>query len=109
MNISNVLDFIKNIYFCRPANQELLFGFENSLKIQGVGDRHISTDNTSWESFIKESECKKVKVSQANDMWQVSKTLPRRFVVPSPVSDVFLTRVGSLFKDNRPPVWVWGA
>ena len=103
------IDFTKNIYVCRPANQELLFGFENSLKIQGVGDRHISTDNTSWESFIKESECKKVKVSQANDMWQVSKTLPRRFVVPSPVSDVFLTRVGSLFKDNRPTVWVWGA
>ena len=64
------IDFTKNIYVCRPANQELLFGFENSLKIQGGGgDRHVSTDNTSWESFIKESECKKVKVSQATDYY----------------------------------------
>ena len=68
----------------------------------------MSTDKTSWERVIKESECKNVKVSQANDTWQVSKTLPRRFVVPSPVSDVFLTRVGGLFRDNRPPVWIWG-
>ena len=68
----------------------------------------MASDSTSWERVIKESECKNVKVSQANDTWQVSKTLPRRFVVPSPVSDVFLTRVGGLFRDNRPPVWVWG-
>jgi len=64
--------------------------------------------DTDWEEVVRESEAKGVRVSRANETWQVATSLPRQFVVPAHVTDDKLAGVAGLGFGTRPPVWVWG-
>jgi len=63
---------------------------------------------TDWEEIVKESEASNVRVSRANETWQVATSLPRQFAVPAHVTDDKLAGVAGLGLGTRPPVWVWG-
>ena len=87
--------------------------------------------DTDWEEVVRESEAKGVRVSRANETWQVgiknkfklgnkyeiesglptphcqvATSLPRQFVVPAHVTDDKLAGVAGLGFGTRPPVWV---
>merc|ERR1719209_2383506 len=64
--------------------------------------------DTDWEEVVKESEASNVRVSRANETWQVATSLPRQFAVPAHVTDDKLAGVAGLGLGTRPPVWVWG-
>jgi len=97
-NITNAL-----LHHSRPKKNELLFAFEHSLN----GNLH-NQYGTIWEDVRRESECPNMRVSRANETWQVSISLPQQFVVPAHVTDEALSLVSGLCLGTRPPVWVWG-
>eukprot|EP00092_Neocalanus_flemingeri_P093822 GFUD01119277.1.p1 GENE.GFUD01119277.1~~GFUD01119277.1.p1 ORF type:complete len:790 (-),score=214.54 GFUD01119277.1:727-3096(-) len=97
-NITNAL-----LHHSRPKKNELLFAFEHSLN-ENLHNQY----GTVWEDVRRESECPNMRVSRANDTWQVSISLPQQFVVPAHVTDEALSLVSGLCLGTRPPVWVWG-
>lgn len=97
-NITNAL-----LHHSRPKKNELLFAFEHSLN----GNLH-NQYGTVWEDARRESECPNMRVSRANETWQVSISLPQQFVVPAHVTDETVSLVSGLCLGTRPPVWVWG-
>jgi len=97
-NITNAL-----LHHSRPKKNELLFAFEHGLN----GNLH-NQHGTIWEDVRRESECPNMRVSRANETWQVSISLPQQFVVPGHVTDEALSLVSGLCLGTRPPVWVWG-
>ena len=101
-NITNAI-----LHHARPASTELLFGFEHSLEPGASQERRSGV--FSWERHVKASGCKNIRVSRANDTWQVSASLPRLFPVPVHVTDDMVTRVAETCVHSRPPVWVWGS
>jgi len=97
-NITNAL-----LHHSRPKKNELLFAFEHSLN-ENLHNQY----STVWEDVKRESESPNVRVSRANETWQVSISLPQQFVVPAHVTDEALSLVSGLCLGTRPPVWVWG-
>eukprot|EP00092_Neocalanus_flemingeri_P106560 GFUD01136728.1.p1 GENE.GFUD01136728.1~~GFUD01136728.1.p1 ORF type:complete len:790 (-),score=196.64 GFUD01136728.1:735-3104(-) len=97
-NITNAL-----LHHSRPKKNELLFAFEHSLN-ENLHNQY----GTVWEDVRRESECPNMRVSRANDTWQVSISLPQQFVVPAHVTDEAVSLVSGLCLGTRPPVWVWG-
>jgi len=92
------------LHHSRPKKTELLFAFE-----QG---NHISTSSkihSNWIKTINASDCHNLRVSRANESWQVAISLPQQFVVPGHVTDELVSQVAGLGLGSRPPVWVWGA
>eukprot|EP00092_Neocalanus_flemingeri_P003552 GFUD01003810.1.p1 GENE.GFUD01003810.1~~GFUD01003810.1.p1 ORF type:complete len:790 (+),score=205.68 GFUD01003810.1:71-2440(+) len=97
-NITNAL-----LHHSRPKKNELLFAFEHSPN-ENLHNQY----GTVWEDVRRESECPNMRVSRANDTWQVSISLPQQFVVPAHVTDEALSLVSGLCLGTRPPAWVWG-
>jgi len=97
-NITNAL-----LHHSRPKKNELLFAFEHSLSTP-----HHTQYSTVWEDIRRESECPNMRVSRANESWQVSTSLPQHFIVPGHVTDESLSLISGLCQGTRPPVWVWG-
>jgi len=100
------------LHHSRPKKSELLFAFDRlttSDERNGVGGggREVG-GNTDWEEIVRESESSAVRVSRANETWQVATSLPRQFAVPAHVTDDKLAGVAGLGLGTRPPVWVWG-
>jgi len=97
-NITNAL-----LHHSRPKKNELLFAFEHSLNTP------LHTQyGAVWEDVRSESECPNMRVSRANESWQVSTSLPQQFIVPGHVTDESLCLISGLCLGTRPPVWVWG-
>lgn len=97
-NITNAI-----LHHARPSTPELLFGYENSL-----AESVTARTGWSWDQVISDSGVSDVRVTRANEVWQVSPSLPRQFVIPGHVTDALLTRVADTCTGNRPPVWIWG-
>jgi len=81
---------------------EMLLGYENYFI---TGDH---SDRVYWDKVIKESQCPGVRVSSVNEQYQISVTLPSKFVVPSHLIDKIVEQAAGNCNDRRPPVWLWG-
>ena len=80
----------------------MLLGYENYFI---TGDH---SDRVYWDKVIKESQCPGVRVSSVNEQYQISVTLPSKFVVPSHLIDKIVEQAAGNCNDRRPPVWLWG-
>lgn len=101
-NITNAL-----LHHSRPKKSELLFAFDQLRESNGV-TKAGNPKEGGWEVILRESEAQGVRISLANESWQVSASLPRQFCVPHHVTDDLLAGVAGLGLGTRPPVWVWG-
>jgi len=98
-NVVNAL-----LHHIRPKKNNLLFAFDHNT-YTSIGS---TPTKSCWESLRKMSHVKNVRVSRANENWQMSHSLPQQFIVPGHVTDEKLGMLAGLFMANRPPVWVWG-
>jgi len=97
-NVTNAL-----LHHSRPKKNELLFAFEHCHS-ESLHNQY----STNWEKIRRNSECPNTRLSRANETWQVSISLPQQFVVPTHVTDEFLSHISGMCSGTRPPVWVWG-
>lgn len=97
-NITNAI-----LHHARPSTLELLFGYENSLT-NGASARAPGT----WDQAITDTGAANVRVTRANEAWQVTSSLPSQFVIPGHVTDNMLSSIAVTCSGSRPPVWVWG-
>jgi len=101
-NVVNAL-----LHHVRPKKSNLLFAFEQNVYTTLVGSGKPSS-RTGWESVKHKSHVKNVRLTRANENWQISNSLPQQFIVPAHVTDEKLGMLSGLFLGNRAPAWVWG-
>jgi len=81
---------------------ETLPGYEHYIETVDYSDR------VYWDKVIEESQCPGVRVSSINEHYQVSPTLPPKFVVPLHLIDRMVELAADNCSETRPPIWLWG-
>ncbi|XP_043216147.1 myotubularin-related protein 10-B-like [Amphibalanus amphitrite] len=96
------------LFHCQPVAVGQLFAFH--YRAEPVSPPPFGELDTAdyWQAELERTGTIGWRVSHANEMYQMCRSLPQVLVVPKGVFDTDLVAASSHFKERRPPVWCWG-
>ncbi|XP_026289690.1 myotubularin-related protein 10-A isoform X2 [Frankliniella occidentalis] len=93
-----------------PRKHHLLFAYDfRERYYNSQGPVTMFNEKKDWEKEIRRTGAVGWKLSDVNQGFQLSTSLPQCLVVPDALVDYQLTEAARHFRCNRPPTWCWSS
>ncbi|XP_037082007.1 myotubularin-related protein 10-like [Pollicipes pollicipes] len=92
---------------CYPQSVHLLFAFSYRGG-PATGELCDLGTPAYWQAELRRTGALGWRVSQANELYQMCRSLPEVLVVPKGLLDADLVAASGHFVERRPPIWCWG-